>query len=158
VLELSVERLGLGGVEEVAALDAPPGDGVDDPVGDLLERRLPLRCAERAPEVLLGDDVGGVDRPVRRDLDAELLEGDRPVLPVGDAGVAPVPGDLVVGVDAGGREVPADADARLLRGQCHGTLLCVSRVRSSICSSSAGPGATRVEARTFPGGRPGDPL
>ena len=82
VLQLVVERLGLVVVDEVAALPAPRRDRVDDPVDDLAQRRLPLRRAERAPEVLLGDDVGGVDRPGHRELDAELLEGDRAVLPV----------------------------------------------------------------------------
>ena len=120
MLELGVEGLGLAVVDEVAALDAPPGDGVDHPVGDLLERVLALGGAEGAPEVLLGDDVGGVERPVDGELDVDLLEGDGAVLVVGDAGVTPLPGHLVVGVDARGREVPADADAGLLRGQCHG--------------------------------------
>ena len=63
VLELGVEGLGLGVVDEVAALEAPLGDGVGDPVDDLAQRRLPLGGARRAPEVLLGDDVGGVHRP-----------------------------------------------------------------------------------------------
>ena len=35
-----------------------------------------------------------------RELDVELLEGDRAVPVVRDAGVAPLPHDLVVGVDA----------------------------------------------------------
>ena len=87
-------------VDEVAVLDAPRGDRVDHAVDDLAQRRLALGRAEGAAEVLLGDDVGGVQRPRRRELDAELLEGDRAVLEVGDAGVAPLPGDLVVGVDA----------------------------------------------------------
>ena len=39
---------------------------------------------------------------------------------VGDAGVAPLPLDLVVGMDALGGEVAADADAGLLWGQGHG--------------------------------------
>ena len=45
------------------------------------------------------------------ELDAGLLEGDGAVLPVRDAGVAALPDDLVVGVDAGRREEPAEADA-----------------------------------------------
>ena len=43
--------------------------------------------------VAFSDQVG-------RELDAELLEGDRAVAEVGDAGVAPLPRHLVVGVDA----------------------------------------------------------
>src|SRR5262245_63575093 len=55
-----------------------------------------LRRSERPPEVLLGDDVGGVLRPPGRELHVRLLEGDRPVLPVGDAGVPALPHHLVV--------------------------------------------------------------
>ena len=66
-------------VDEVAAVDAPLRDRVDDAVDDLLQRRLPLGRADRAPEVLLGDDVRGVERPGRRELDVELFEGDRAV-------------------------------------------------------------------------------
>ncbi len=76
VLELGVEGVGLVVVDEVAALDAPLGDGVGDAVDDLAQRRLPLGRARGAPEVLLGDDVGGVQRPGRGELDTELLEGD----------------------------------------------------------------------------------
>ena len=85
VLELGPEGLGLLGVGEVAVLLAPGGDRVDDPVGDLLQAPLPLGGAEGSPEVLLGEDVRGVDRPGGRHLDAELLERDRAVPVVGDA-------------------------------------------------------------------------
>src|SRR5690606_19632207 len=47
-------------------------------------------------------------------------EGDRPVAVVDDASVAALPLDLVVGVDALGCEVAADADARLLGSESHG--------------------------------------
>ena len=47
---------------------------------------------------------------VDRELDVALLEGDRAVLPVGDAGVTTLPHELVVGVDARRREQPAEAD------------------------------------------------
>ncbi len=120
VLELGPEGLGLGLVDEVAALDAPGGDGVGHPVDDLAQRALPLGRAQGAPEVLLGHDVGGVDGPVGGELDPELLEGDRAVGPVGDAGVAPVPLHGVVGVLVGPGEVAADADAGLLGGEGHG--------------------------------------
>ena len=98
VLELVAEGLGLVVVDEVAALDAPAGDRVGHPVDHLPQRRLPLGRAEGAPEVLLGDDVRGVQRPGGRELDPELLEGDRAVTEVRDAGVAPLPVHLVVGV------------------------------------------------------------
>ena len=54
VLELGPERLGLVVVDEVAAVDPPPGDRVDNPVGDLAHGPLALGGAQRAPEVLLG--------------------------------------------------------------------------------------------------------
>ena len=101
VLQLVVERLDLGRVDEVAAVDAPPRDRVGDAVDDLAQRRLARRGAERAPEVLLSDDVGGIERPTDRELDVELLEGDRAVLPVADPRVAALPLDLVIRAHAG---------------------------------------------------------
>ncbi len=91
VLQLVVEDLGLVVVDEVAVLDPPRGDRVGHPVGHLLERPLALGGAEGAAEVLLGQDVGGVHAPGLGHLDAQLLEGDRPVAVVGDPGVAPLP-------------------------------------------------------------------
>ena len=91
VLELGVVGVGLGLVDEVAALEAPLGDRVGDPVDHLAQRRLALLGAGGAAEVLLGDDVGGVERPGGGELDVELLEGDRAVPEVGDPGVAPLP-------------------------------------------------------------------
>src|SRR6185436_11010674 len=82
VLQLIVERLDLVRVDEVSAIDTPPGDGVGDAVDHLAQRGFALRGSERATEVLLGDDVGGVEGPADRELDAELLEGDRAVFPV----------------------------------------------------------------------------
>jgi hypothetical protein len=119
VAELLVEDPGLLDVDEVAALEAPLGDRVGDPVDDLAQGALALGRAGGAAEVLLGDDVRGVHRPGGGELDAELLEGDRPVQVVRDAGVAQLPLDLVVRVDALGREVAADADPGLLRSECH---------------------------------------
>ena len=118
-LSSSEKACGLVVVDEVAVGDAPGGDGVDHAVGDLLERPLALGGADGAAEVLLGDDVGGVQRPPDRELDTELLEGDLAGLPVGDPGVTPLPLDHVVGVGAGGGEVPSDADAGLLGCQGH---------------------------------------
>ena len=75
--------------------------------------RVPRKYFWATMLVALSDQVDG-------ELDAELLEGDRAVAVVGDAGVAPLPLDLVVGVDALGGEVPADADAGLLGRHGHG--------------------------------------
>ena len=119
VLELVAEGLGLVVVDEVAVAGAPVGDRVGDPVDHLAQRPLPLGRAEGAPEVLLGDDVGGVLRPAHRELDVGLEEGVGAVLVVGDAGVATFPLDGVVGVLTGRREVPADPDAELLRRHRH---------------------------------------
>src|SRR3954453_4226207 len=119
MLELGVERLGLGLVDEVAVLAAPGRDRVDDAVGDLAQRALTLDRTELPPEVLLGHDVGGVLRPADGELDARLLERHCAVPEVADAGVPPLPQDLVVRIDVRGGEVAADPDARLLRGDCH---------------------------------------
>ena len=48
----------------------------DHTVGHLLERPLPLGCAQGPPEVLLRQDVGGVDAPAARHFHAQLFEGD----------------------------------------------------------------------------------
>ncbi len=109
VLQLVAEGLGLVLVGEVVALAAPLDDRVDDPVDHLAQRVLALGRAERAAEVLLGDDVGGVDRPGRGELDVELLERDRAVLPVGDPCVTALPHDLVVRVDTRRGEEPSKA-------------------------------------------------
>ena len=74
---------------------------VHHPVDELLEAPLALRRADRAAEVLGGDDVGRVDRPEVGELHAVLLEVDRAVPPVGHDDVPALPGDLVVGVHAG---------------------------------------------------------
>ena len=71
-------------------------------------------------EVLLRQDVGGVHAPGLGHLDAQLLEGHRAVAVVGDAGVTAFPAHLVVGVDALGGEVAADADLGSLGGDGHG--------------------------------------
>ena len=128
VLELVVEDLRLLVVDEVAVLDAPRRQRVGHPVRHLLERRLALGGAERPAEVLLRQDVGGVHAPGLGHLDAELLEGHRAVAEVRDARVAPLPLDLVVGVDALGGEVAADADLGSLGGDGHGAeVLLVAR-------------------------------
>ena len=123
VLELVPEGLRLGPIEEVAVLGAPLGDRVDHAVCHLAQRPLPLGAAQGPPKILLGQDVGRVHAPRGRHLDPELLEGDRPVLEVGDAGVAPLPGQLVVGVHPLGGEVATNADAQALGSDGHGKSL-----------------------------------
>ena len=134
VLQLGIEDLGLNVVDEVAVLDPPRSDGVDHPVGHLLERPLPLFGPEGPPEVLLGQDVGGVEAPGFRDLDSQLFEGNEPVPVVGDPRIAAFPAHLVVGVHTLGGEVAADADSDALGGDGHGP--CTPLVRSS------GPGGS----------------
>ncbi len=130
VLELGAEGLGLVLVDEVPAADAPFGDGVAHAVDDLLERLLALLGAGGAAEVLLGHDVGGVERPRGRELDPELLERDRSVAVVRDPSIAAFPLEFVVGVDALGREVAADADAGL--GGCDGHWVASVRVVGAV--------------------------
>ena len=67
-LQLVAERVGLVVVGEVAAVDAPVGDGVGHPVDHLAQRRLPPGRAEVPAEVLLGGDVRRVLRPGDREL------------------------------------------------------------------------------------------
>ena len=111
MLEFGNEGLSFGLVGEVVTLDAPVGDGVDDAVHDLLQAGLALRRAEGAAEVLLGKDVGRVNRPRGRHFDAELLEGHGAVTEVRDPGVATVPDDLVVRVAVFGGEEAAKSDS-----------------------------------------------
>ena len=149
VLELCAEGLGLGLVGEVVTLDAPSGDGVGDTVDDLLEAPLALRRAEGAAEVLLGEDVRRVHRPVRRDLDPELLKGNRPVAEVSDARVATIPDDLVVRVAIRGGEEPADADSKSLGCDSHDCfLLDTPTLQPSFCVGEVGK--TRLIVRDSP--------
>ena len=66
-------------VVEVSVGAPPPSDGVDYPVDDLTQRRLPGRAALLPTEVLLGEDVRGVYRPPGGNLDVSLFEGDAAV-------------------------------------------------------------------------------
>ena len=94
-LEFIAKCVGLGVVSEVAALDAPTRDGVDNAVDDLTQRTLALGSSGGATEVLLGHDVGGVQRPTLGELDAELLERDCAVFPVANARIATFPRHLI---------------------------------------------------------------
>ena len=103
----------LGG--EVAVLE--PGAVVDahHSVDELAQAGLTLRRAGGTAEVLAGDDVRGVDRPELGELHAALLEVHRAVAPVRHHDVAALPGDLVVGVHAGGGVHPLDGQPPALR-------------------------------------------
>src|SRR3712207_9385098 len=90
----------LGG--EVPVLAAGLGVGEHHAVDELPQAVLELRGADGAAEVLRGDDVGGVDAPLGRELDTALLEADRAVQQVGHDDVAALPGHLVVRVHTGG--------------------------------------------------------
>ena len=74
---------------------------------------------EGPPEVLLGEDVRGVQAPRGGHLDAELLEGHRPVAVVGDPRIASLPDDLVIRVDTRLGEVSTNAERRPLRSDGH---------------------------------------
>ena len=112
--QLVGEGLGvrLGG--EVAVLDAPSVDGVDDPSDHLANGGLPLGRPQGAPEVLLGDDVGGVLGPGLGELHVALLERVPALLVVGDDRVADLPLDLVEWVRTSFREVPLERQPGLL--------------------------------------------
>ena len=102
--QLVGEDLGVRVGGEVAAVDPGPVVGTDDPVDQLAQAGLALRGADGAAEVLAGDDVRGVHRPVRRELHAALLEVDRAVPPVRHDDVPALPLDLVVGMHPRGGE------------------------------------------------------
>ena len=98
-------QLGLEGLEvlvgrEVVLGLGPGRDRVDDAIDELADAGLALRRADVAAEVLADDDVGRELAPEVGDLDVLLLEDGLAAL-VGDAGGPVLPGDLVVGVDAG---------------------------------------------------------
>ena len=166
VLELVAERVGLLVVDEVAVLGAPVGDRVGDPVDHLAQRLLALGRAEGAAEVLLGDDVGGVQRPRDRELDVGLEEGVAAVLEVRDARVAPLPLDGVVRMGAAGcvkcRRIPipscsgAMAMGLLLFSARGGGFVSGSSdvVAVRACSSSGSAAAPGVPPRS--GARPQD--
>jgi len=110
-------------VDEVAVAHAPRGDRVGDAVDHLSHRPLALVGAERAAEVLLGDDVRGVLRPRDGKLDVGLVERVGAVLEVRDARLAPLPLERVVGMHPRLGEVPTDPDPDVLRRDRHCVLL-----------------------------------
>src|SRR5690606_25671131 len=157
--DLVLEDLGVGVGGEVAVLLAGVGVGLDHAVDELLEAPLTRVGADRTPEVLGGDDRGGVDRPEVGELDAALLEDCLAGLPVGLDDVATLPVDLVVGVHALGAEDALDGQpARLLArlAVAHGLRHSVQSpsVRSCLVLVGNCPGAAGTTiwhpARSFP--------
>src|ERR1700677_1911678 len=96
MLQFGAKDLGLFFVHEVVALLTPFGDGVGNAVDDLLQRRLALGRIERAAEVLLGENVGRVERPGRRHFHVQLLERNGAVAEVRDSRIAAIPDHFVV--------------------------------------------------------------
>ena len=131
--ELVAERTGFGVVGEVSTTSAPERDRVDDTIDHITQRGLTLGGARGATEVLLGDDVRGVERPVGRELHVFLLERDRAVDSVHDPSVAAFPGDLVVGMSIRCGEVATDTDAR-----CGGRLGHAQVLSYATCARNAG--------------------
>jgi hypothetical protein len=115
MLQFVAKGLALLVTLEVAVLVSPGGDAIDDAIDDLLQRGLALGRAEGAAEVLLRDDVGGVERPADRKLDIRLLEDHAAIAVVADAGIAQLPFEFIVGMNSRGCEVPLQADWRTLR-------------------------------------------
>ena len=119
MLEFVTENLGLFAIREVAILDSPLRNRVSNAVSNLLERVLTLFGAEGSTEILLSEDVGGVDAPRRRNLDTQLLECDGAVAIVRNSRITTLPDDLVIGVYTLGGEVALNADSRSLWCDCH---------------------------------------
>jgi hypothetical protein len=114
--QLVLEDLAVGRGGEVAVLLARLAVAAHDPVDELAQAGLAGVAAGGAAEVLRGHDVGRVDRPEVRELDAALLEVDRPIPPVGHHHVAALPGDLVVRMYAGGGVNTLDVHPTLAPG------------------------------------------
>ena len=108
--ELGEEELGVLVGGEVAVALAPVADGLGDAGDEVADALFALRRADLAVQVLAGDDVGRGDRPVAGDLDVLLLE-DEVALEVLDDGVAELPLELVIRIDAGAGEVAGELEA-----------------------------------------------
>ncbi len=119
-LQLVAEGLGLVVVDEVAVAACPTSVMVSTTRSMTCFSERSRSAVPRVPRkyfwatmlVALTDHVDG-------ELDAELLEGDRPVVQLVMRASRRSHVDLVVGVDPLGGEVAADADAGLLGGQGH---------------------------------------
>ena len=112
--EFVVEGFGVGVGGEVAVLAAPVGDGAGDAVDELPDAGFAFGGVDFAVEVLADDDVGGELAPGFGDLAVGLFEDDAAAF-VLDGGGAPVPGDLVEGVNPLGAEDTGDGHAPLSR-------------------------------------------
>ena len=154
MLEFVVEDLGFLVVREVAVGQPPPGERVRHPVRHLPERPLALGGVQRPAEVLLRQDVGGVHTPEVGHLDAELLEDHLAVAIVGDAGIPPLPADLVVGMYPSRGEVSLYSDCGSLGGDGHsaGILLVFSVSADSGANPDSGTGVSRRMSHPAPGG------
>ena len=95
---------------EVVLRQRPTGDGVDHPIDQLLDAALAAGRPDVAAEVLADHDVGGELRPEVGNLDVRLLEDGLARL-VLDLCRAELPGDFVVGVDAGRGPAPLEGQA-----------------------------------------------
>ncbi len=95
---------------EVVLGEGPGGDRVDHPIDELLDAALTTGRADMAAEVLADHDVGGELRPEVGNLYVRLLEDGLARL-VLDLGRAELPGDFVVGVNAGGGPAPLEGQS-----------------------------------------------
>ena len=101
--EVVLERLQVLDGFKVALLHRPAGDGLDHAAHQLLDRVLAFRRAHGAAEVLGGHNIGGLLAPALGRLDVFLLE-DRATALILDDGAPGIPFELVVGMNAFGRE------------------------------------------------------
>ena len=110
--QFRLERLQVVVAREVVLGLRPGRDREDNPVDQLADARLALFRPEVAAEVLADDDVRGELAPEIRNLDVLLLEDELARL-VADRRGPRLPGDLVVGMNAGRR--PAALEGQALR-------------------------------------------
>ena len=120
VREFGPEQRGSRRIREVAVAFAPLRNRADDAINYLSQRGFPGGSAQGAPEVLLGQDVGGVLGPIGGYFHAGLLESHRSVAVVDQASVAALPGDAV-GRILQSRWCPIDCgpEVELFGGQSH---------------------------------------
>ena len=97
---------------EIAVARRPAGDGARNAVDYLAQRLLPLRRAEDAPEVFLGNDVDCCRAPVSGEFDVGLRERDRSVDRVRDGRIEALPPHGVIGMGAVSGEMPAQPHRR----------------------------------------------
>jgi len=76
VHKLIVEDGGVFGGGEVAVLDSPAGNGVDNAMHQFADASFALGRAHFAMEIFARDDVSGRLRPVAGNLNIALLEND----------------------------------------------------------------------------------